>query len=128
VAVYLASTEGNVDVSSPVTITSTEWIGEEPFPVPGGAMVIDAWETVTFDGGKLPGDGDTFFQDSLADGYVGDRLEVCSRITEWLVQAFDNGRLPYVYGGGPFPLGYDYVLRGAGLGNPAIMDGRAWGY
>jgi len=121
-AIYLASTTGDVDVSSPVSIISGE--------IPEGAMVIDAFDTVTFDGGTLPGDGDTFFQDSLAgDGimsYVGDRLEVASRITEWLFQAFDNGRLPYVYGGGPFPPGYDYVLRGAGLGNPGITDGRAW--
>ncbi|MHC4594867.1 MAG: autotransporter outer membrane beta-barrel domain-containing protein, partial [Planctomycetota bacterium] len=119
-AIYVASTTGNVDVSSPVTITSTEWINEEPFPVPGGAMVIDAWDTVTFDGG-VPGG---LFEQSLAGSnvgsYVGDRLEVCSRITEWLFQAYNNGRLPYVYGGGPFPDGYDYVLRGAGLGNPSI--------
>ncbi|MFZ2148558.1 MAG: hypothetical protein WAV28_15190, partial [Sedimentisphaerales bacterium] len=28
--------------------------------------------------------------------------------------------------GGPFPLDYTYVLRGAGLDNLAITDGRAW--
>jgi hypothetical protein len=88
--------------------------------VPKGAMVIDAYDTVTFDGG-VPGGN---FETSLANGQVGDRLEVCSRITEWLEDAV--GRLPYALGGGPFPTGYNYVLRGAGLENPAITDGRAW--
>jgi hypothetical protein len=78
-------------------------------------MVADAWDTITF--------GDKF-ESSLADGRVGDRLEVCSRITEWLEDAV--GRLPYALGGGPFPPGYTYVLRGAGLENPGITDGRAW--
>ncbi|HUV40372.1 MAG TPA: hypothetical protein VMW23_01120, partial [Sedimentisphaerales bacterium] len=132
-AIYLASTAGDVDVSSPVSIVSepaqvpngdTQPIGE-----PKGAMVIDAYDTVTFDGGRLQGDGDTFFQDSLEGdeyygSYVGNRLEVASRITEWLYQAV--GRLPYVGGGGPFPAGYTYVLRGAGLENAGITDGRAW--
>jgi hypothetical protein len=117
-AIYLASTTGDVDVSSPVSIMSGS--------VPEGTMVVDAWDTVTFDGG-VPGG---LFETSLAgDGVVsdvGDRLEVVSRITEWLFEAWDNGRLPYVYGGGPFLDGYIYVLRGAGLGNPLITDGRAW--
>ena len=77
-------------------------------------MIADAYDTVTF-GPK--------FEGSLADGRVGDRLEVCSRITEWLEDAV--GRLPYALGGGPFPAGYNYVLRGAGLEN-GITDGRAW--
>jgi filamentous hemagglutinin len=117
VAVYLASTEGDVDVSSPVTIG--EWDQREVF-VPEGTMVIDAWNAVTFDG-SVPGG---MFETSLADGAVGDRLEVVSRTSEWLYEAI--GRLPYVYGGGPFPTDYSYVLRGAGLGNPLITDGRAW--
>lgn len=57
------------------------------------------------------------------------RLEVASRITEWLYQAV--GRLPYA--GDPAGtaaieafIGGDYILRGAGLGNPLIIDGRAW--
>ncbi|GAJ08890.1 unnamed protein product, partial [marine sediment metagenome] len=80
-----------------------------------GAMVIDAFRNVTF--GEL-------FEGSLENGDVGDRLEVVSRITEWLFQAV--GRLPYPYGGFDFPLDYTYVLRGAGLGNTGITDGRAW--
>jgi len=110
-AIYLASTDGDVDVSSPVMIGMFNY---EEF-TPQGAMVIDALDTVTF--GAL-------FEDSLANGDVGDRLEVVSRITEWLYQAV--GRLPYPYGGGPFLPDYTYVLRGAGLDNPDITDGRAW--
>ena len=135
-AIYLASTGGDVDVSGPVEILPMMQLVEvEPEPgskprepefecveIPQGAMVIDAWDTVTFDGG-VPGG---LFETSLANGDVGDRLEVVSRITEWLFEAYNNGRLPYVYGGGPFPLDYTYVLRGAGLDNPAITDGRAW--
>ncbi|MHC4535641.1 MAG: hypothetical protein ACYS6K_16955, partial [Planctomycetota bacterium] len=113
-AIYLASTDGDVDVSSPVSIMSGG-VDDGPPPVPQGAMIVDAWDTVTF--GSL-------FEDSLANGDVGDRLEVVSRISEWLYQAV--GRLPYVYGGGIFPPDYAYVLRGAGLGNPDITDGRAW--
>ncbi|MHC4396243.1 MAG: hypothetical protein ACYS1A_11375 [Planctomycetota bacterium] len=120
VAVYLASTEGDVDVSSPVMIGSFELdqFEREVF-IPEGAMVIDAFDTVTFDG-QIDGQ----FEASLAAGEVGDRLEVVSRITEWLFQAI--GLLPYAEGGGPFPDDYVYVLRGAGLGNPTITDGRAW--
>ena len=106
-AIYLASTAGNVDVASQVTI------------VPSGTMVIDAYDTVTF---GAPG---SLFEASLLGGNVGNRLEVCSRISEWLSEAV--GRLPYVDGSGPFPPTYAYVLRGAGLlGNPGITDGRAW--
>jgi hypothetical protein len=115
VAIYAASTDGDVDVSSPVSIMSLVEDDEEPVYEPQGAMVIDALDTVTF--------GD-LFETSLADGDVGDRLEVVSRITEWLYQAV--GRLPYPYGGGMFPPDYTYVLRGAGLDNLAITDGRAW--
>ena len=57
------------------------------------------------------------------------RLEAASRISEWLFQAV--GRLPYA--GDPAGIaaieafiGGDYILRGAGLGNPGIIDGRAW--
>jgi len=124
-AIYLASTGGNVDVSGPVSITSYnilngydnnyDYEGPRYEYMPQGAMVIDAYDSVTF---GAP------FEVSLANGDVGDRLEVVSRITEWLFQAI--GRLPYPYVGGPFPFDYTYVLRGAGLGNPAITDGRAW--
>jgi hypothetical protein len=112
-AIYAASTDGDVDVSSPVSIMSMD--ENEGPDIPQGAMVIDALDTVTF--------GD-LFENSLENGEVGDRLEVVSRITEWLFQAV--GRLPYPYGGGMFPSDYAYVLRGAGLDNLGITDGRAW--
>ncbi len=134
VAIYVASTEGDVDVSSPVSIKSAEPLSEKLnnenergyVCEPGGTMVIDAFDTVTFDAGGL---GETPFQDSLEAGTVGDRLEVCSRITEWLFQA--SGRLPFAGNAAAMSnLWYgnpdSYVLRGAGLGNPAITDGRAW--
>ncbi|MHC4337107.1 MAG: hypothetical protein ACYSTG_04055, partial [Planctomycetota bacterium] len=58
-----------------------------------------------------------------------DRMEVCSRITEWLYQAV--GRLPFAMNATDTALfeafiGGDYILRGAGLDNPLITDGRAW--
>lgn len=141
VAIYVASTEGDVDVSSPVSIKSAEWIEYmteltitqlngnhrgEWVCEPKGTMVIDAFDTVTFDAGVVEG---TPFQDSLEAGLVGDRLEVCSRITEWLFQA--TGRLPFAGSAASMSnLWYgnpdSYVLRGAGLGNLAITDGRAW--
>jgi hypothetical protein len=132
VAIYVASTEGDVDVSSPVSIMSFGGFPvakqeiiydgfDEPEFEAKGAMVIDAFGAVTF--------GPAFEESLAGDGvtsYVGDRLEVVSRISEWLFQAV--GRLPYVYGGGPFVPDYAYVLRGAGQDNPAIfgVDDRAW--
>jgi hypothetical protein len=123
-AIYLASIDEDVDVSSTVSIMSSVVDGETTITEPEGAMIVDAFDTVTFDESGTS----SAFEDSLARGDVGDRLEVASRITEWLFQA--DGRLPYPsypYDGiGPFPAGYFYVLRGAGLENTAISDGRAW--
>jgi filamentous hemagglutinin family protein len=119
VAVYLASNgtdtaagQGNVCVDVDSVLVAEQ-----------GAAVIDAYDTITF--GQL---------DGLDDEYEGDdfcisRLEVVSRVTEWLHQAV--GRLPYA--GQPSEIaeledliGGEYVLRGAGLGNAGITDGRAW--
>jgi filamentous hemagglutinin family protein len=122
-AIYTASRNSSVTIDCPVTITSA---GAEP-PVPTiksiaptqliarGAMAIDALDIVT-----LGAD----FRQSLANGEIGDRLEVCSRITEWLDDA--AGRLPF-----PkdlvLPDGYNYVMRGAGAENPDIgKDAPAW--
>jgi filamentous hemagglutinin family protein len=126
-AIYLASTTGSVDMSGSAQILSGQTglypkiaLEQESQLTPIGTMVIDAYQNVTFDaaaGGQ--------FANSLAAGQVGSRLEVCSRITEWLDDAV--GRLPYASGGGPFPSGYTYVLRGAGAENPLIGDGApAW--
>ena len=153
-AIYVASTgtdsedgqgpEGNVHIDMPVQIHSKVWVPYEdvtPEPTAAridkvesseegywtcetkGTMVIDSYDTITF--GKN-------FEASLFGGEVGDRLEVVSRISEWLEDAF--GRLPYAEQWAypntgpnpPFPEGYNYVLRGAGLENPDITDGRAW--
>lgn len=135
-AIYAASTAGDVvvnmstqilsclDTPRPVSIPPAVLPANgSSFPqIPKGAMVIDAYDTVTF--------GDIFTMSLAGNGItsrVGDRLEVVSRISEWLSSAY--GRLPYAdpaEGEGPFPEGYAYVLRGAGLENADITDGRAW--
>jgi len=189
VAIYVASTDGDVDVSGSVSIESYDMILDgysngnggylEPRPEfePQGTMVIDAYDTVTLGDFGAPEAGiwnlygfasledllyvlgydtvddllEEFSQfDTLEDylmEYWGepegppvepegrvfdvDRLEVVSRITEWLFQAINFGRLPFV--GDPAAIaafedfiGGDYILRGAGLENPVITDGRAW--
>ncbi len=121
-AIYTASENGSVEIDCLVTITSetiplpTILIAQLPEqPDAAGAMVIDAYDVVTV-GNQ--------FNESLRAGDVGDRLEVASRITEWLEDAVD--RLPF-----PedldLPKGYNYVMRGAGAENPEIGDGApAW--
>jgi len=100
---------------------------------------IDAAHTFLYDLMNDPeankgtlGDFLNFF---FGDGYFFniDRLEVVSRVTEWLYQAAStgNGTLPYAGDAGAIAafedfIGGDYILRGAGLGNPDITDGRAW--
>lgn len=95
VAVYLLSTEGNVTLNSTsVTIAAN------------GAMVIDAYDTVTF--------GDTFENSSSSI----DVLEACSRISETLNDAYILKTLPYAdeFGGCDNPpwawFDGEYVLRG----------------
>ncbi len=90
-----------------------------------GAAVIDAYDTVSF--GET--DGIDEIDEYEEDGFCISRLEVVSRTTEWLNQAI--GRLPYA--GQPSEIaeledliGGEYVLRGAGLDNSGITDGRAW--
>jgi hypothetical protein len=74
-----------------------------------------------------------FLNDYFDDGFFFniDRMEVCSRVTEWLFQAVSNGTLPFAGDAAAIAafeefIGGEYVLRGAGLGDPAITDGRAW--
>ena len=78
-------------------------------------------------------DFEDFLNDYFDEGFFFniDRMEVVSRITEWLPEAAYYDRLPYAgdpAGVAAFEafIGGDYILRGAGLGNPFIMDGRAW--
>jgi len=113
VAVYLASTgtgdgQGNINLE----VGSVEINGQ-------GTMVVDAYRTVSF--------GDLGSAES--ESFNISRLEVVSRITEWLEQAI--GRLPLAgdsaaIAGFENLIGGDYVLRGAGLENTTITDGRAW--
>ncbi len=115
VAVYLASTgtdtdagQGNIDLE----VGSVEIDGQ-------GTMVIDAYDTVSF--------GESGVFDSGV--FNISRMEVVSRITEWLYQAV--GHLPFAGDSLAIAafediIGGDYVLRGAGLDNIGITDARAW--
>ena len=116
VAVYLQSETGNVDVDS-----------QEVYVESPGTMVVDAYDTVTL-GDMTP--EPAMQTTEIREGRIWnvDRLEVCSRITEWLFQASIYGTLPHPYNPEIVEafIGGDYILRGAGLGNPDIFDGRAW--
>jgi len=124
IAIFVRSFNGDVTVDAATSILSSESPIDQgykmfddcdyrPECVNKGAMVIDGKTKVIL--------GDTF-RDSLKNGDVGDRLEVCSRDTEWLYQAV--GRLPMDL---ELPSGYNYVMRGAGGDNPDIEDGEpAW--
>jgi hypothetical protein len=120
VAVYLQSETGNVDVLS-----------QEVYVESPGTMVVDAYDTVTL--GDLTSEPAIQIPESVYEVPEGrfwdvDRLEVVSRITEWLYQASNNGTLPYPYNPEIVEafIGGEYVLRGAGLANLGITDGRAW--
>ncbi len=204
VAIYLASTEGDVDVQMSIEVDiwageGVEILGVEPsiYVAPGGTVVVDAYDTVTFGDSGLKinlydveiddiddlewfledlfyelydefgieideeafrNAGEAYFaalgyvEDSFDPAFIGhlenfmgdyledqavqftedgrliDRLEVCSRLTEWLFQASIYGTLPYPYNPEIVEafIGGDYILRGAGLGNLLITDGRAW--
>lgn len=121
VAIYVGSTgggqtPGNVTVQTS-DISVTEYCTEGP-----ATVVFDAYDTVS-----MP------FLAGLVNGeskFGGFRLEVVSRMCEWLSDAVDGGKLPYadnpefvegILGEG------NYVLRGAGQNNGAIGSGeRAW--
>jgi len=119
VAVYLQSETGDVDVES--QLISVYY---------NGTMVVDAYDTVRF--GDLTSEPviQTVESVDVREGRLWeiDRLEVVSRLTEWLFEADAFGTLPYPYNPEIVEafIGGEYVLRGAGLGNPDILDGRAW--
>jgi len=123
VAIYAASTEGNVEANGGMTVEFAFPKAQLPQLPTGATVVLDAKNTVSFppapEGLRTFGSGTGTFS-----------LEVCSRITEWLNDAVANATLPYA--GNPVFMStflgsvYDYVLRGAGLDNTAIEDGRAW--
>ena len=139
IAIYVGSKSGDVIVnvnpeSSPIQVDN--YLNGEGEGV--ATVVLDAFDTVSF--GKFedyinsltPGELAGFIKMITGEiGTAGFRLEVVSRITEWLSQAINNGTLPFADNPEIMEalLGEDYVLRGAGQGNPAIVaeeDGRAW--
>ncbi len=131
VAIYAGSKTGNVEVSTPRIETAqagqSGWFYKEFEVVSGPTTVIfDAYDTVTMPG--IDTIMDSRGSEMGANNFRGFRLEVDSRITEWLYQAVNNGTLPYAYDPAVVEqmLEQDYVLRGAGLNNPSITDGRAW--
>jgi filamentous hemagglutinin family protein len=131
VAIYVGSKTGNVQVSTPQIETAqagrSVWFDKEIEVISGPATVIfDAYDTVTMP--AIETIMDSRGSEMGANNFRGFRLEVDSRITEWLYQAVNNGTLPYAYDPEAVAqmLEQDYVLRGAGLNNPSITDGRAW--
>lgn len=132
VAIYVGSKTGNVEVATPAIETAQAgqeyWIYKgEVSTISGPATVVfDAYQTVTMP--TIETIMDSRGGDIGGNNFRGFRLEVDSRVTEWLFQAVENGTLPYAYNPEAVEqmLEQDYVLRGAGLNNPGITDGRAW--
>jgi filamentous hemagglutinin family protein len=148
-AVYLASTgtgsepqQGNVLIDGIVTVepciyrmANTHYNYQTE--IAPATVVADAYYNVEF--------LDDFMEFLSSGEFQPFRMEVCTRITEWLSQAIANNRLPFaddtavmeeLLGMEEWP-GDDYVLRGAGFGNPVIVGeefdpeypgsiGRAW--
>jgi len=100
IAIYLASKNADVHIAA-----------QQVSVAPAGAMVVDAYDTVTLG---------TEFVDSLGDGGVS-WLELCSRITTSLADATDTGALPYADDPATFEdwIGGSYILRG-------IFPNNAW--
>ena len=130
VAIYAGSETGNVEVATTNIETAqpddVEYIDNEIEVVSGPATVVfDALDTVT-----MPALEDIQQQRQAQENnnLFRFRLEVSSRITEWLFQAVQGMKLPYADNPEAVEavLENDYVLRGAGLDNPEITDGRIW--
>ena len=139
VAIYVASTENDVIVhgtslnsivvdNGAGIFTSDARIQSEG--APGNAtVVLDAWDTVDFPEleqllESADEEGLMQFFRQLEGEPAGYRLEVVSRITQWLSEAITNGTLPFADNPALMEalLGNDYVLRGAG----AEDNSRAW--
>ncbi|MHC4291034.1 MAG: filamentous hemagglutinin N-terminal domain-containing protein [Planctomycetota bacterium] len=130
VAIYVGSETGNVNVKT--TKIETPQPGEmeygegekEIYSGPA-TVVFDSQDTVTM---PTIGNIQQGRNNNENDNLFRFRLEVVTRITEWLSQAVKGNKLPYA--GNPEAVeavtGEDYVLRGAGLDNPQITDGRIW--
>lgn len=124
VAIYAGSTGGDVIVETgDIHVWQYAVAGNDyPFYYGNATVVFDAYDTVS-----MP-----FLAEVVAfeRKFGGFRLEVASRLCEWLSDAVDGGKLPYavnpevieaILGEG------NYVLRGSGQNNGAAADGeRAW--
>jgi hypothetical protein len=123
IAIYAGSQTGNVHIQTANIVVNNE--GDGP-----ATVVFDAYDTVTMksieaiEQARINQEDDNLFRF---------RLEVASRITEWLSQAINGAKLPYAAdsdGEIETVLGHEYVLRGAGQDNPAIAaeenSNRAW--
>lgn len=124
VAIYIGSENGNVNVET-AHIETAQPNGQSDIDSGPATVVFDAQDTVT-----MPS-LETVLRERIEQensNLFRFRLEVATRITEWLYQAVQGAKLPYA--GNPEAVeavtGEDYVLRGAGLGNPQITDGRIW--
>jgi len=132
IAIYARSTTGNVIINNPYAIIVDNFLAgnEEDY---NATVVLDAYDSVlipflqTLSSAELQS-----LIDMIGDDTAGFRLEVVSRITEWLSQAINNGTLPFADNPEIMEalLGQDYVLRGAGQANPEIAaeenSNRAW--
>lgn len=116
IAIYAGSTKGNVTIQTDnIRLYNTSGEGTQG----NATVVVDAYDTVS-----MPFLADLDGESSFG----GFRLEVASRMMEWLFQAINGSKLPYADDPAYVEsvLGNDYVLRGAGLDNASIKDGRAW--
>lgn len=117
VAIYLASVAGNVAIDTPDI--HVDYPGFHVLPDGGilsspATVVFDAYDSVILS-----------FLSADTDPY-NYRLEVVSRITEWLNEAIANRTLPFADDPDSMKAFYlDYVLRGAG-NYPDYPDRRAW--
>ena len=132
VAIYAGSKTGNVEVATSQIQTSqagqSDGYGDRETKIISGpaTVIFDAFKAVLMP--DLSAISESRNNEKQELNFLGFRLEVDSRITEWLYQAIQNGTLPYANDPEAIEevLGQDYVLRGAGLDNPQITDGRAW--
>jgi filamentous hemagglutinin family protein len=124
VAIYVGSDTGNVNVATAQIEVAQPNNGGD-FPSGPATVVFDSQDTVTM---PTVENIEQTRNNTENGNLFRFRLEVVSRITEWLSQAVSGGKLPYA--GNPEAVeavtGQDYVLRGAGLDNPQITDGRIW--
>ncbi len=149
IAIYLASTDKDVIIHTNEgegsayfniyvsnyggKIAKADTLQKMDYQMPGTAtVVIDAKEFVEFPefeafiASLSEIEFEQFMQQLMYNSQEmsGYRMEVVSRITQWLFEAIDNGTLPFAADTDIMKtlLGNEYVLRGAGAEN----NTRAW--